>query len=213
MAIQLVRYTGTKSNLPLRVARGHFATSHSHINYYIDCTMTKHRLSEAREAAKELSSAFSHSTIVDTILCLDGTEVIGACMADELTKAKFSNMNSHRTIYVATPEHTSGSQLIFRDNTAPMIVGKHVLILAASVTTGYTAQAAVEAIRYYRGFPTGICAIFSNTDTCEGMPVVSIYNPTNILDDYMNVSSHDCPLCKAGVKLDALINSHGISSF
>ncbi len=213
MAIQLIEYPLASSNLRLRVARGHFATSHSHINYYIDLTMTKHRLSEAREAAIELAGSFKPSTIIDTILCLDGTEVVGACMASELTKAGFSNMNAHRTIYVATPEHTSGSQLIFRDNSAPMIVGKHVLVLAASVTTGFTAQAAIDAIRYYNGIPVGISAIFSCVDSCEGFPVVSIFNTKNVLDDYQSTNTHDCPLCKAGIKLDALVNAHGISSF
>lgn len=213
MAIQLYKYSTANSNLPLRAARGHFATSHSHINYYIDLTMTKHRLTEAREAAVQLAGVFNPSTIIDTILCLDGTEVIGACMASELTRAGFMNMNAHRTIYVVTPEHTSGSQLLFRDNSAPMIVGKHVLVLAASVTTGYTAQAAIEAIRYYGGIPVGICAIFACIDQCEGFPIISIYNTKNVLSDYQSTSSHDCPLCKAGLKLDAMVNSHGISSF
>jgi orotate phosphoribosyltransferase len=213
MAIQLIKYPTTSSNLPLRVARGHFATSHSHINYYIDLTMTKHRLSEAREAAAELVSGFAQSTIIDTILCLDGTEVIGACMAEELTSAGFLNVNAHRTIYVCTPEHTSGSQLLFRDNSAPMIVGKHVLVLAASVTTGYTVKAAVDAINYYNGIPVGICAIFACVDQCGGFPVTSIFNTQNVLDDYMSTTPHDCPLCKAGIKLDAMVNAHGISSF
>ena len=213
MAIQLVEYPTANSNLPLRVARGHFATSHSHINYYIDLTMTKHRLSEAREAAVQLAAAFKPNTIIDTILCLDGTEVVGACMASELTKAGFMNMNAHRTIYVATPEHTSGSQLLFRDNSAPMIVGKHVLVLASSVTTGYTAQAAIEAIRYYNGIPVGICSIFASVETCEGFPVVSIFNTKRDLMDYQSTDSHDCPLCKAGIRVDALVNAHGISSF
>ena len=133
-------------------------------------------------------------------------------MASELTRAGYMNMNAHRTIYVATPEHTSGSQLIFRDNTATMIVGKHVLVLAASVATGYTAQAAVEAIRYYNGIPVGICSIFACVPECEGFPVVSIYKKED-LDGYQSYASRDCPLCRAGVKLDALVNSHGISSF
>lgn len=47
-------------------------------------------------------------------------------------------MNAHQTIYVITPEYTTGSQIILRDNLAPMVKGKHVLILAASITTGYT---------------------------------------------------------------------------
>ena len=212
MAIQLIEYP-TRTNLKLRVARGHFATSHSHNNYYIDFAITKHRLSEAREAAVELAGSFRTSTVVDTILCLDGTEVIGACMASELTKAGITNANAHRTIYVLPPEHTAGSQLIFRDNTAPMIVGKHVLVLAASVTTGYTAQAAIEAIRYYGGIPVGIGAIFSCVDTCEEFPVVSIFKAEDVLPDYQSTDSHDCPLCRAGQRIDALVNAHGISSF
>ena len=139
--MNLVKLPTGKPNLQLRVSKGHYATSHSHINYYIDVTLTKFRLSEARAAAAELVRAYKSTTIVDTILCLDGTEVIGACMASELTKAGYTNMNAHQTIYVVTPEHTTGSQLLFRENTAPMIAGKHVLVLAASVTTGYTVQA------------------------------------------------------------------------
>lgn len=212
MAIKLIQIPHRNGNMKLRLAMGHFATSHSHLNYYIDMTMTKHRLSEAREAAAVLCSKFSTNTVIDTILCLDGTEVIGACMADQLTREGYMNMNAHRTIYVATPEHVSGSQLIFRDNTAPMIVGKHVLVLAASVATGYTAQAAVEAIRYYNGISAGVCSIFACVEQCEGFPVVSIFNKNDI-DGYASYSSRECPLCKLGVKLDALVNSHGISSF
>ena len=212
MAIKLIQYPHRNGNVPLRFAKGHFATSHSHLNHYIDMTMTKHRLSEAREAAEALCAQFKLSTVIDTILCLDGTEVIGACMASELTRAGYMNMNAHRTIYVATPEHTSGSQLIFRDNTAPMIVGKHVLVLAASVATGYTAQAAIEAIRYYSGIPVGVCSIFACVPECEGFTVISIYKKED-LDGYASYSSRECPMCKAGVKLDALVNSHGVSSF
>lgn len=213
MAIQLFDLPNTSSNVRLRLAKGHFATSHSHINYYIDLTMTKHRLSEASEAAAALCAGFRASAVVDTILCLDGTEVIGACMANDLTRAGYSNMNAHRTIYVVTPEHTSGSQLIFRDNIAPMIVGKHVLVLAASVTTGYTVQAALDAIRYYSGKPAGICAIFSCMDSCEGFPIVSIFTKKDHLPEYESCPSTDCPLCKQGAKLDGMVNSFGISTF
>jgi len=213
MAIQLIQYPVRGSSLRLRAARGHFATSHSHINYYLDLSTIMHRLSEARDAAAELTSAFSSTAIVDTILCLDGTEVLGACMASELTKSGFTNMNAHRTIYVVTPEHTSGSQLIFRDNIAPMIVGKHVLVLAASLATGYTAKGAIEAIRYYNGIPVGVCAIFSRVQECEGFPVVSVFNTANVLDDYQSCDSHDCPLCKAGIKLDGIVNAYGVSTF
>ena len=81
----------------LRVTKGHFATMHSHINYYIDVTTQKTRLSEARAVAKEMVSAYRARTIVDTIICLDGTEVIGACVANELTQDNFVNLNAHHT--------------------------------------------------------------------------------------------------------------------
>jgi len=197
-------------NLFLRVSKGHFATSHSHINYYIDVTTQKTRLSEAQAVAKELVSYYNSNTIVDTILCLDGTQVIGTCLAEELTRGNFTNLNAHQTIYVVTPEHTTGSQLIFRDNITPMITGKNVLVLAASVTTGYTAQAAIEAIKYYSGTVAGVCAIFATVDECAGHAVRSIFDPKD-LEGYASHPSHECPLCKKGDKIDALVNSFGFS--
>ena len=189
MAMNLVKLPTGKPNLQLRVSKGHYATSHSHINYYIDVTLTKFRLSEARAAAAELVRAYKSTTIVDTILCLDGTEVIGACMASELTKAGYTNMNAHQTIYVVTPEHTTGSQLLFRENTAPMI----------------------EAIRYYGGDPAGIAAIFASVKECAGYPVASIFDPHD-LPDYETYDAHSCPWCRQGKKIDALVNSFGYSS-
>mgnify|MGYP003290854705 CR=1 FL=1 len=197
-------------NLYLRVSKGHFATSHSHINYYIDVTTQKTRLSEAQAVAKELVSYYNNNTIVDTILCLDGTQVIGTCLAEELTNGNYMNLNAHQTIYVVTPEHTTGSQLIFRDNIIPMITGKNVLILAASVTTGYTAQAAIEAIKYYNGLVAGVCSIFATVEECAGYKVNSIFDPKD-LGDYASYPSHECPMCKKGEKIDALVNSFGFS--
>ena len=211
MAIHLVKLPSKKRDLLLRVAKGHFATSHSHINYYIDVTMQKTRLSEARAVAQELVRHYASTTVVDTVLCLDGTEVIGACLATELTRGGYINMNAHQTIYVVTPEHTSGSQLLFRENTAPMIRNKHVLILAASVTTGFTAQAAVEAVDYYGGNVAGITAIFATVDSCAGYRVTSIFDPST-LGDYQSYDSRECPWCKQGKPIDALVNSFGYSS-
>ena len=212
MAVKIIEYPNRNNVIPLRVAQGHFATNHSHINYYVDLTNTKYCLSEARSAAIALAEKFEHSTVVDTILCLDGTEVIGACMASELTKGGYANMNENRQIFVVTPEHTVGSQLIFRENVSPMITGKNVLILAASVATGYTAQEAVNVLRYYRGNPVGICSIFARARECAGFPVTTIFD-SSVLPDYASVAAHECPLCKAGIRLDAMVNTFGISSF
>lgn len=197
-------------NLYLRVAKGHFATGRSHSNYFIDVTVQKSRLSEASALAKEIAAYYTKNTIVDTILCLDEMQVVGTCLADELTKGDFMNMNAHQTIYVVTPEQTSGNQLLFRDSLASMIEGKHVLILAASVNTGYTARAAIEAVKYYGGAVVGIASIFATVDSCMEYPVNSVFNP-NDLDNYEMHPSHDCPMCKSGQKIDALVNSFGFS--
>ena len=98
----IFKYQTKNDNLYLRVAQGHFATSNSHSNYYIDVVAQKSRLSEAKAVADALRSFYYSDTIVDTILCLDGTEVIGACFADELAKGDFANMNAHKTIYIVT---------------------------------------------------------------------------------------------------------------
>ncbi len=200
-----------KNNLYLRVAKGHFATSYTHSNYYIDVAAQKTRYSEAKAVAQELCSAYNYNTtIVDTILCLDGMEVVGTCLAAELTKNSFANINAHQTIYVVTPEMTNGSQMFFRDNIVPMIQGKHVLLLAVSVASGATAQSAIEAVRYYGGDVVGVASIFATAKDCGGYDVNSVFNP-NDLDGYFSVPSHECPLCKEKKKLDALINCHGFS--
>ena len=84
--ITMMRLPIRKGNVPLRVARGHFATNHSHINYYIDITNQKTRLNEAQDSARQLVKNFINDTPVDTILCLDGTAVLGTCVAQELTR-------------------------------------------------------------------------------------------------------------------------------
>ena len=195
---------------PLRIAKGHFATNHSHINYYIDITYQKTRLNEAKDTASQLVSHFINDTPVDTILCLDGTAVLGACVAEELTKGGFHTINAHQTIYVLEPEYSAASQMIFRDNIQPMIRGKHVLVLMASVTTGYTAKRSIEAVGYYGGEITGIVALYSAVDEVEGVKVESVFNLSD-LPDYASYDYRDCPYCKKGRKLDALVNSHGYS--
>lgn len=57
--INMVKLPTSKSELFLRVAKGHFATSHSHINYYIDVTTQKTRLSEAKAVARSWSALTS----------------------------------------------------------------------------------------------------------------------------------------------------------
>ena len=208
--IGLAKLPISHGNVPLRIARGHFATNHSHINYYIDVTFQKTRLSEAKDVAKYLVRNFKNSTLVDTILCLDGTAVIGTCLAEELTSSGFRSINTHNSIYVLEPEYNANSQMIFRDNVQPMIKGKNVLVLMASVTTGFTAKRSIEAIGYYGGQVAGVASIYSAVEEAGEYPVYSVYNISD-LPDYASYDYRECPYCKAGKKIDALVNSFGYS--
>ena len=208
--IEIKKLPVRRGKVPLRFAQGHFATNHSHINYYVDITYHKTRLSEAKDSAYALVSQFINDTPVDTILCLDGTAVLGTCVAEELTKSGFSTINQHQTIYVLEPEYNANSQIIFRDNITPMIQGKTVLILMASVTTGFTARRSIEAIGYYGGRVAGVAAIYRAVDEVGGYPVRSVFSIDD-LPEYRSYDYRDCPYCKAGQKLDALVNSFGYS--
>ena len=196
-------------NFPLRVARGHFATNHSHINYYIDISYQKTRLKEAQDVAKQLAPKYQNDP-VDTILCLDGTAVIGTCLAQELIK-QTRGVNYKHQISVLEPEYNANSQIIFRDNAQPLIRNKHVLIMMASVTTGFTANRSIEAIGYYGGSVSGIAALYSAVPIASGRPVHSVYD-INDIPDYESYDYRECPFCKAGRRLDALVNSFGYSS-
>lgn len=117
-------YARGDSRIQLKVIPGHFVTSQSHITHYLDLTTMKSRTAEAQNIAHELAANYEVSTPVDTIICMDGLEVIGAYLSEELTKAGIFSLNAHQTIYVITPESSNSGQIIFRDNFQPMIKGK-----------------------------------------------------------------------------------------
>lgn len=201
----------TKSpNLYLTGYKGHFITGRSHTNYYIDITSQKSCLSEAKAVAQALLPNYQLTTMIDTILCLDGSEVIGTCLADMLTRNDLASINSNNTIHIVAPEYTASNQLLFRDNVVSMIQNKQVLILCASVVTGHTVRSAMEAIRYYSGSVAGVSAIFAIFNEIDSMPVHSIFNPHD-LPAYHSYKSTDCPMCKNGERVDALLNSYGCS--
>lgn len=205
---QKIEVTGI--SLPLKVTRGHFATNHSHTNYYIDLTTVKTRASEAHMVAAKLVERYLFGLVVDTIICDEGTEVIGAFVAEELTKSGAMNTNAHKTIYIIKPEFNSNSQIIFRDNIKPMVRGKNVLILEGSVSTGKSINKVIEAVKYYGGKLSGVTAVFSAITVYNGIPVVSVYGK-NDLPDYAYADYNECPLCKAGQPIDGLVNSFGVS--
>ncbi len=203
-------HSSVNQNAIIRVIPGHFATNHSHINYYVDMTIMKSRKSEAAAAASVLARKYSSSTYIDTIICMDGCEVIGAYLADELTASGIMSLNQHKTMYIVAPEMNPGGQLIFRDNMQMMINGKHCLLLLASATTGRTIARAMECVQYYGGIVEGVSAIFSASKNIEGMEINYIFGAEDVAN-YRTYSSSECPLCAQNQKIDAIVNSYGYS--
>ncbi|HBI73286.1 MAG TPA: orotate phosphoribosyltransferase [Lachnospiraceae bacterium] len=194
--------------IALRVIPGHFATNNSHINLYIDLTTMKTRQKEAEEAAQVIAAQYKNNVVVDTIVCLEGCEVIGAFLAQELSNAGIHSMNAHQTIYIIAPEFNTNGQMMFRVNNQPAVYGKHILLLSGSATTGDTLKKAVECIRYYGGIAEGIAAVFSAIGSIDGIRVNSIFQPKH-LPEYKSYAIDECPLCKAKQRLDAIVDGYG----
>ena len=198
-------------NIELKAIHGHFVTPSSHINYFLDMTTMKTRLSEASTAAKELSRQIMLSTVVDTIVCIDGCEIIGAFLAEELTRAGVYSRNAHQTIYIVTPEYASSGQMLFRDNYLPMIKEKNVLLLLASATTGRTVTKAVQTLTYYGATISGVSAIFSAANSVAGIPIHALFTTSDI-PEYKTYSSEECAMCKEKQPIDAFANAFGYSA-
>ncbi len=195
----------------LRYVPGHFVTPHSHVNYYMDLSDMKSRQREARATGEELAEMYLSSSVIDTILCLNNMEVVGAYLANKLTKAGMISANSHKTIYITSPEYSSTGQMMFRENNQHMIKGKQVLILIDTATTGETLHGAIRSVNYYKGNTIGISAIYAVGTQIAGTPIRSLYS-TRDLPDYASYPYENCPLCKAGTPVDAICNGFGYSS-
>ena len=150
--------------LALKVTKGHFSSDRFHINYYIDMTTLKMRQEEAEQVAKSMvkryvnrvdlsgligvgaeelkhySKAFASKTPIDTIICMDGCEVIGAYVAKELSELGVTTTNIHKTTYIVTPEFDSAGQMVVRDNIKHMLKDKHVLVVLATAMSFWKAS-------------------------------------------------------------------------
>lgn len=196
-------------SVSLRVAKGHFATRNSHTNYFIDVTEQRSCLREAEAVARQLAQRdIIRNTMVDTILCLDGTRVIGTCLAQELTQDGNRSINAGKEIYLLRENLSRDGKLIFRENARFMLDGKNVLLMLASVTTGSTVRKGIRCVQYYKGNVTGITSIYSHVKEIDGMPVVSLFS-TNDLPGYASYRPDECPLCKMGQPLDAVVDKYG----
>ena len=203
-------FSPNDSKVAMKVIPGHFVTTHSHITHYVDMTTLRARQNEAEAAARILASKYANNTPVDSIICLNGCEVIGAYLAQELTKSGIMCLNAHQTIYVTSPEQDINGQMIFRDNAKIMVEGKNVLILSTSITTGVTLDKAIDSVEYYGGKVQGIASVFSFISKARGVEVNSIFDAKD-LKGYASYDAKVCPMCKAKQKIDAIVNGYGYS--
>ena len=197
-------------DVTLRVAKGHFATRHSHINYFIDVTRQQSCLQEAEAVAQQLAQRLQSTTMVDTILCMDGTRVIGTCLARQLTQESYISVNSGKEIYLLRENGSSDGKLIFRDTARFMLEGKNILLLLASITTGSTVEKGIRCVQYYGGNVAGVASIYSHVKEVEGIPVVSLFD-TKDIPDYASYAPQECPLCRQGLEIDAVVDKYGYS--
>lgn len=198
-------------DVSLQVAKGHFATRNSHTNYFVDVTRQQSCIRDAEAVAQQLAQRLTQQMMVDTILCLDGTRVIGTCLAQKLTQGGFRSINAGREIYVLRDHLGTNGKLIFRDNARFMLEEKNVLLLLASVTTGGTVRKGIECVQYYGGSAVGIAAIYSHQKEIDGIPIVSLFD-TNDLPGYASYLPEECPMCRDKQELDAVVDKFGYSA-
>ena len=199
------------ANVQLKIIPGHFVTTHSHVNTYMEITTLKSRCNEAHGVASLLAMRYTVNTPVDTIICMDGTQVIGTYLAEELTKAGILSYNAHRTIYVISPELAPTGQIIFRDNMAQLALRKkYALILLGSLTTGNSLRNIAASVKYYGAHISGACAIFSTEEEVDGLPVTAAFHLSDV-PEYASYAPNECPLCRQETPIDAIVNSFGYS--
>lgn len=195
-------------SISVNMIPGHYATSHSHRTHYLAVNHLKTSALLAREVARELASPYLSMFPVDTIVCMEETEVIGAYLAAELLKPGLSAKNVGRDIKVVTPILNINKKLTFQTDTLKQINNRNIILLLSSVTGGSTLRAALEALSYYRGKLQGISALFTAYPDQQEQKINSLFTSEN-LPGYKLYTPAQCPLCKAGQKIDAIIIRDG----
>ena len=194
--------------ISVEVVAGHFATSSAHRSHYIEIAELKSCVSAAKGAACELAIPYLSSELVDIIVYMDGTEIIAAYLADELLQEGVNVMNEGSEIHVVTPMIRADGHFIFHQSMHEKIKNKNVVLLVASMSTGATVNTILECLNYYGCNLVGISAIFSAVNDVNGKKINSLFT-TEEIPDYHFYSTSECPMCKEGIKLDAVFSSEG----
>ena len=108
------------------------------------------------------------------------------------------------------PERTANSQLFFRENVEPMVRGKNVILLMASVTTGISIRRGIECMGYYGGLIRGVATIFSAVSHMDDMSINTVFTSDDI-PGYASYDGGSCPYCQKKIPVEAMVNSFGYS--
>ena len=198
--------------ITLDVIPGHFTTSNSHLTHYLDMNRLKFNALLARDIAREMAVPYLTNCLVDTIICMEGTEVIGAYLAEDLMENGAMVVNSDKDIYVVTPVNNVNGQLVFTQNAEKMVYNRNVILLVASASSGHTIKRALDCLKYYNGLLAGISSIFSAIPEIAGYRINTIFSNEDI-PGYNTYKPSDCALCREGRRLDAIVNYDGYTRF
>jgi orotate phosphoribosyltransferase len=194
--------------ISMKVIPGHFTTSNAHISHYLDVSRLKSNSLVARDVARELAIPYLSSTLVDTIVCMERTEVIGAYLAEELRQSGVSVINEGNQIHVVTPISNNIGNLSFQSSMIKNIVNRNILLLTASISSGRTLDSALDCIEYYRGKVAGISALFLAPLERLDHGIHALFTSADI-PGYKMFSSRKCEMCQSGQALDALVSTEG----
>jgi orotate phosphoribosyltransferase len=194
--------------ISMNVIPGHFTTSNNHISHYLDMSDMKSNALIARDIARELAVPYLANTPVETIVCMERTDVIGAYLAEELLQNGTAVNNDGGEIRVVTPVSNQYMNLIFPGSTIDWIANKYVLLLVASINGGRTVKSALECLSYYGGTVVGISTLFLASTDKQWENVNTLFTADDVPGYHLRTPS-ECEMCQAGLKLDAIVSSDG----
>lgn len=195
-------------SITMKVIPGHFTTNHFHISHYLGLNNLKTNAYLARDVARELALPYLTSTLVDTIVCVEGTNVIGAYMAEELMLEGTSVINSGKEIRIVTPMSNINGELIFHSNMEKYILNQNIILLISSISSGRTLSKVLECLSYYAGRIVGISALFNAYPGKSKEEVNSMFTNEDI-PGYQVFSPAQCVMCTESHELDAIIIDGG----
>ncbi len=194
--------------ITLEVTPGHFTTSSTHTNYYLNVNRLTHNVRIAQDVAKELAIPYKTSAMIDTIVCIENTQVLAAYLAQELVEEGIYVMNEDRDVNIVTPTSNMNGQLIFSKDVMKLIEDKSVMLLLATVSSGKTMRRALDCLKYYNGVLVGVSALFSTKPQIDGQDINAIFSSDDI-PNYQFDRPATCPMCMVGQPLDAIVSAGG----